>query len=518
MSLRFQIIALFAAALTLTMAAAATLGAKGAEKAAEAAILERTVEVARAVRQDIDLTRDLDPPRAADRLLAALRRHRGIRSAELVLRRPGKDDVVRIQYGAQGPEISFEQVDYAFPSQLETRLAGEGQARAWQVDLPVKDSFGHTVASVRLEAYLAEAERIGARERRVFLAVTVVGGLVLVAALYLILGRILARPLSRLAEAMAAVESGALDRAAIPGTGREDEIGTVARGLDAMLARIRGFSRELQEEVDAATADLARKNRALAELNDLLIEARRDLGAKEQLAALGQLSGTIAHELGNPLNAMSGNVQLLARAPACPPEMRDGLLAIEGEVKRMTGIIRRFLDSARALAPEPEPVDVRSLVDEALSLSVSAEARGRLEVVRDVPPEIGRVTVDPSLVRHVLANFVSNALDAMPQGGRLTVRARRDGGDLAISVSDTGPGISAEERKHIFEPFYTTKKPGKGTGLGLAICREIASALKGHVDVESRPGAGATFTLLVPAPAAVASGAPAGEAPAARPW
>ncbi len=506
MSLRFQIIALFTATLVITMAIAATLGAQGAAQAVEASIRDRAVEVARSVRADLDLSRDLDTARAADRLLAALRRYRGIREAVLAIRKPWKDDLVRIQYDASGEKIAFEQHDYAFPTQVETRLVGEGETRCWQVRLPVKDSFNHTVASIQLEAYLAEAEKIGAGERRAFLAVTVFGALILVVVFNLILGHLMAAPLSDLAETMAAVQSGAMDRARVPGADRSDEIGTVARGLQAMLARIRGFNLELPEKIDAATADLARKNRALAELNDLLVEARRDLGAKERLAALGQLTGTIAHELGNPLNAMSGHVQLLARDPSCPPAMRDGIAVIEREVKRMTAIIRRFLDSAQALAPAPEPVEVSALVEEALSLSLSAEARARLSLDRDVPPEMGRVTLDPSLVRHVLTNFISNAVDAMPRGGQLTVRARRAGEQLALSVSDTGPGISPEDRKRIFEPFYTTKRSGKGTGLGLAICREIAAALKGRIDVESQPGTGSTFTLYLPAPAIRAAG------------
>jgi two-component system NtrC family sensor kinase len=506
MSLRFQIIALFAVTLVVTMGIAATLGARGASQAVAAVIRERAIEVARSARADLDLSRDLDPARAADRLAAAMRRHRGIRSAELLIRKPGKDDVVRIQYGPSGPEITFEQRDYAFPGQLEAELVGEGEGRTWVVTLPVKDSFNHTVAAVRVEAYLAEAEKLVASQRQVFFAVTALGALILVAAFTLILGRLLARPLSELSASMAAVESGALDQVRIPGVARQDEIGTVARGLEGMLARIRGFNRELQERIDGATADLARKNRALGELNDLLVEARRDLTAKERLAALGQISGTIAHELGNPLNAVSGHVQLLSRDPACPPAVKEELSVIENEVLRMTAIIRRFLDSARALTPAPEPVEVATLVDEALSLTLSAEERGRIEVRRVVPPEIGRVILDPALVRHVLTNFISNAVDAMAHGGRLLVQARRAGDQLLLSVSDTGPGISPGERKRIFEPFYTTKAPGQGTGLGLAISREIASALRGRIDVESQLGAGTTFTLVIPAPALRATG------------
>jgi signal transduction histidine kinase len=147
-------------------------------------------------------------------------------------------------------------------------------------------------------------------------------------------------------------------------------------------------------------------------------------------------------------------------------------------------------------------VDLATLVDDVLSLSIPAPLRERIEVLRDVAPEVARVALDPALVRHVLGNFVSNALDAMAGAGRLEVRARAADGGVAIAVSDTGPGLRPEDRKRVFEPFYTTKPAGQGSGLGLAISREIASALRGRIDVESEPGAGATFTLHVPLPAA----------------
>jgi signal transduction histidine kinase len=504
MSLRLQITALFGAILVVTMGVAAYLGQSIAARAVEEAIRTRTVEVARSVLSQIDLSRELreaDRSRIAERFTAALARHRGLRLGELAIRKPGRDDVVRVVFGKNGPEASFEQRDFVFSARAQAILLGSGDQRVAQVDLPVNDPFGRPVANLHLEAYVADAEVIAGRERIVFLWVTLGSAIVLAVAFTLILGRMLARPLSRLAEAMAQVESGTGVPPAIPGAERNDEIGTVARGLDAMLARLRGFSRELQERIDAATADLARKNRALAELNDLLVEARGDLTAKEQLAALGQLSGTIAHELGNPLNAISGHVQLLARAPSCPPDMKEQLAVIEAEVHRMTAIIRRFLDSARALTPAPEPVEIATLIDEALSLTLSAEARARIQVAREVPAEMGSATLDPSLVRHVLTNFISNAVDAMPHGGRLTVRARRVGHEVALSVQDTGAGIAPEDRKHIFEPFYSTKPKGKGTGLGLSICREIAAALKGRIEVDSAPGQGAAFTLFVPAPA-----------------
>jgi two-component system NtrC family sensor kinase len=109
------------------------------------------------------------------------------------------------------------------------------------------------------------------------------------------------------------------------------------------------------------------------------------------------------------------------------------------------------------------------------------------------------VVTDPGLVRHLLTNLVANAVDAMPNGGRLEVQATHDGRDLVLRVSDTGSGMAPEVKRHIFEAFYTTKPSGKGTGLGLAICKEIARALKGRIDVESEPGKGSAFTVRFPA-------------------
>jgi signal transduction histidine kinase len=509
-SLRLQLTLLFGVILVVTMTVAATLGAATAQRAVEQVVQDRTVEVARSVVADLDLAhgalRTLDHEAIADRLAEAMPLHRGLKSAELVLLRNGKLEVSSIEVGAGGLQITLDTRTGALPEKQEVRIEEDEDGRVATADAVVRDLAKKPIGILHVEADVSYAKEIGERERSVFLWITAASALSVAVMFAFVLGPMLARPLKQLADVMGRVESGGPDAPPVPGAARVDEIGVVARGLDAMLARIRNFNAELRSRIDEATADLAAKNRALAELNDLLVAARRDLTAKERLAALGQLSGTIAHELGNPLNAMSGRVQLLARDPACPPEVRRELGALDGEVKRMTSIIRRFLDSARALTPAPEPIDVGALVEEALSLSLSAEARERIAVERDLPGDLGQAVTDPGLVRHVLTNFISNAVDAMPGGGTLRVRAVRDGAQLALSVADTGVGIGAEERRHIFEPFYSTKPAGRGTGLGLAICREIAVALKGRIEVESEPSRGSTFTLLVPAPAWRAAG------------
>jgi signal transduction histidine kinase len=494
MSLRLKLIALFAAVLACTLGVASWLGGRIAQASIETEIRDRTLETARAFVADLALAASYDAHSTNERLTQLLRSHRGLLAAELAIERPGPDQLVRIELTPLGARQEIREGQADVPQKPVFLLVDAADGRHWSVSLPAR--VGRSRGRLTLEASLTEADSLAAAERRVFIWVTAGACAVLIFAVHLLLLRLIGRPIDALASAMRRVESGQLETE-VELTSR-DELAALAHGFNAMVTRIRGFNRELQEKIDQAVADLAHKNRDLAELNDLLVATRRDLTAKERLAALGQLAGTLAHELGNPLNAISGHVQLLARDPDLPRPVQEDLSLVKDEVTRMTGIIRRFLDSTKAMAARPERVEVASLFTEALDVSLSVEARARLRVHKRVSPEVGPVVLDPGLVRHVLTNFIANAADAMPEGGELFLAASRQGDELCLSVRDTGSGISAEGRKHLFEPFYTTKPVGRGTGLGLAICREIARALKGRVDVDSTPGSGATFTLKIP--------------------
>jgi two-component system NtrC family sensor kinase len=194
-------------------------------------------------------------------------------------------------------------------------------------------------------------------------------------------------------------------------------------------------------------------------------------------------------------------VQLLARRTDLPEPARAQVQIANAEVQRMAEIIRRFLDQTRGFKPSTETVEMQPLVDEALDLTLGTEARAKIQVQREVLDGASVVRTDPGLVRHLLTNLVANAVDAMPNGGKLEVQARRDGPEVVLRVADTGTGMGPEVKRRIFEPFFTTKEAGMGTGLGLAICKEIARALRGRIDVESEPGRGSTFTVRFPAEA-----------------
>ena len=344
-------------------------------------------------------------------------------------------------------------------------------------------------------------------------AVTALGALlVLLLATVAIVNRVVARPVSELAQAMREVEQGNLQRRV--GFGQTDEIGKLAHGFNAMLDRlakadeeIRGLNSRLADDILAATRDLQSKNEALQQLNQILLQMQRELGDKERLAALGQLAAQLAHEIGTPLAAVSGHLQLAAFDRELPMGLRNRLQVATSELGRVSKIIRDYLDHTRAGQPSIVASDVRRLVEEAVRVTTSAFRRPGLRIITEVSPDAELVQTDPGLLRQILINLLTNAMDATTAqqsdpaslgSGRIFVSAKTDGDRIVIAVRDEGTGIPSEDLQRIFEPFYTTKGRGRGTGLGLSICRELTRSLGGKITVESAPGQGSTFALHLP--------------------
>jgi len=500
-SLRLQLVALFTVVLAATLLVAAGFGLRIAQRSVETEVRDRTIELARAATAALRRA-GTDDEQISEELAATIRMHRGLLRAELA--RPaalGLDsDFVSARITPEGILLTRWRGPLPQLPRASAIVDEPEQGRALRWAEPFTDARGARARLV-LIASLAEVERLVSAERRALLATAVAASLFLIAAFWILLGRILVRRVDLLSATMRSVENGQYDVSAPGPAVGGDELAYLARGFNRMLAQIRGFNAELRGKIEDATAELTAKNRALEELNELLVAARRDLTAQERLAALGQLAGTIAHELGNPLNAVSGHVQLLARRTDLPDATRAQVQIVNAEVQRMAEVIRRFLDQTRGFKPSAETVQMEPLVDEALDLTLGTEARAKIQIERQVLDGASIVRTDPGLVRHLLTNLVANAVDAMPNGGRLEVQARRDGQDVVLRVADTGAGMPPEVKRRIFEPFFTTKPNGTGTGLGLAICKEIARALRGRIDVESEPGRGSTFTVRFPAEA-----------------
>lgn len=296
------------------------------------------------------------------------------------------------------------------------------------------------------------------------------------------LQRQVVRPISRLMEGIQRLGRG---EPAVPlPVDRRDEIGRVAEAFNEMTSQLEVARRRLLTETEHS------------------LDLEQQLRAAETLAVAGKLASSLAHEVGTPLNIVSGRAEFLQMSPTLDEAARRDLGVIVGQIDRISKIIRSLLDSVRPQKLEVQPTSLADVLDRILPLLNHPARRRGVTIVTSVPPDLPALPADPGQLQQVLINLVLNGLDVTPTGGQITISARiaaegsLDG--IAIAVHDTGPGIPVELQGKVFEPFFTTKPAGQGTGLGLAICRDIIKAHGGQIKVESAPDAGTTFTVWIP--------------------
>ena len=226
-------------------------------------------------------------------------------------------------------------------------------------------------------------------------------------------------------------------------------------------------------------------------------EVSSRLRRAEHIASLGQLAAGLAHEIKNPLAGIRGVIEIL-RDESEDASQRDLFEQIVTELDRINRTIHSLLSFARPAPPKRVPTDIRGLIEDSLHLLRPNLERQNITLEVEVAPDVDRFPLDPTHIRHVLINLVTNAADAIENGGRISVRAitSPDQKDLFLSVTDDGPGIAARLHEEIFEPFYTTKFTG--TGLGLAVVSSLVTRSGGVIDLMSEPGRGTTFFVLLP--------------------
>ena len=261
---------------------------------------------------------------------------------------------------------------------------------------------------------------------------------------------------------------------------------------------IAGFlTYELLEANRAATRRAQEAAEQLAEANRHLQEAEATVRRTERLAALGQLSAGLAHEIRNPLSTIKGSAEMLLKNVDANGAVAHELAGfISTEVDRTNALVTRFLDFARPLALHLEKTEIAEVIDEAVAEVEKHTPPLDVSIYKNYSPDIPPLFLDRQLIERVLYNLLLNAAQASPPQGSVTVVTRQVGDTVEVGVVDRGSGIAAKDRESIFNPFFTTKS--SGVGLGLAIVAKIVDEHGGQITVESEPGAGSVFRVFLP--------------------
>jgi two-component system NtrC family sensor kinase len=333
---------------------------------------------------------------------------------------------------------------------------------------------------------LLAAHRLDSRS---FVALVALAALVVVGVGTLFLVRLVGRPLDRLLSAARRL-GGAGGSAEFP------PLGDGGAGLSRAAVAFERVTLSLEDE----RARLSAKVEELTTANLALAEARQSLLRSERLATVGTLASGLAHEVGNPLGAISGYVEVArSRVSAdVSPDLLDALDRIAAAAARIDRTVRDLLDFARPTAPTLRDIDLAGPVEAALRLAQGHPRFRGVRVMLDLPIGLSRVNADEHQLSQVFLNLFLNAGDAMNGEGVITVRARVEGHHVRVEVEDTGPGISPLDLPRVFDPFFTTKSPGAGTGLGLAVCHAIMEVTGGDIAASRGDAGGALFTLRIP--------------------
>jgi signal transduction histidine kinase len=477
----------------------------GIEAFLEISVFERTVErdlldtarlTAVAVADDYELRSD---PVDATALSADLH--------ELVLTAPTLRTLTIVQINADTPTIVASTSTSERPEALAlavravheaTTMSGNSSPGTAAVAVPVIRDGAHAVAIATVS--LAALQQLRTKGRQVTLWFTP-AAIVLLTILVDWLGRrLIHRPIALIRTTM--TRAGAGDFTARAERARPDELGSVADGLNDMLQRLQDFHVALQERVDEATAELRLRNEELVDSYRRVFALREALARAEQLAAVGQMAASVAHQVGTPLNLISGYVQMLQEDASVDPKTARRLQIVQEQIGKVASVVRTLLDRSR------RPGNRASIAVSSVLSRVADVARPKLDaagisLTLEVAGELPPIWADFEELELAMLNLVSNSLDAMPHGGSLTIRARSSADSVRIDISDTGNGIAKELLPRIFDPWVTTKAAGHGTGLGLSITHDVIERHGGTISVTSEPGHKTEFTIELPtAPAA----------------
>ena len=400
--------------------------------------------------------------------------------------RDGADDVLGVAIESGGAielqsGVAIDAIELGEQARAEDECVRRFRASLVESACPID-----SVTSVIVRTSAAdEASLVRAVQSGVVLY-TILSVLLVGVAGFLLLTRWIVRPIRTLDTATERVASG--DLATRSSTYPGNEIGSLSKNFDRMVASLRGSREALQQRVDE-----------LRESNERLEATRDELVRSEKLATIGQLAAGIAHEVGNPLSAVLGMVELMGDEGLDADDREDLARRILAELRRMDGTIHELLDYARGTDMDVGPTSITEPVQSAVRLCAHHERARSLTIHEDHGKNLPAVEVDSGRIRQVFVNLLVNAADAYDGPGDVWISSRADGGSVIVEVRDAGPGIPADKLGRVFDPFFSTKGRGQGTGMGLAICERLVEQADGTIRVKSKVGEGTTFTIELPA-------------------
>jgi len=265
------------------------------------------------------------------------------------------------------------------------------------------------------------------------------------------------------------------------------EIGELASSFNLMAEELERYQARSEEQVGE-----------LQHINELLERTRDELAFQARMAGVGRLAAGVAHEIGNPLSAVIGLVDLLRDGDVDPESRADLHRRIADELQRVHATVRDLLDYARPPEGETEPVDLAGVLQSAAEMVSMQKEFDHVDVTTTLQSGLVMAKAEPSRLRQVLINLLLNACDAVNGRGAIQLRARRAGDLCVVEVEDDGPGVAREAVDCIFDPFFTTKEPGAGTGLGLSVSLQIVEGFGGRLRYRPADGGGALFIVELP--------------------
>src|SRR6266550_3608408 len=410
-------------------------------------------------------------------------------------------DAPRLPYLTQHTQDNeFGEMEQPLSDVVSIEVERNG-VRLWVITAAIneREGGGYVSALVSKTSHTDFISRLQFRHNMI-LAGAVVASIALLYLWFVVLFR---RPLRDIVSAMAKARAGNLSVRAM--VRRDDELGTIAKGFNQMiedisvrdeereqlLSQVKNFNDELQNKVTRATKELR-------DSNEDLLETQQRLARSERLAAIGQVAASLAHEIGTPLNAISGHLRLIARSHQQDIEMRRRVEIINSQLDSVVKSVKNLLTRTQRARPEFKPFDLNALVQELLWLVQPTLDSHDIKSIIHLDTDLPLLWADRDSLLQLFLNLTNNSIEAMPSGGDLSVTTRFDplGRNAEILFCDSGVGLDPSAINNLFEPMWTTKETG--SGFGLAIAHQIALEHDGRIEIMTEQREGVTFRITLP--------------------